>query len=49
MEDCELPLLAHASYALKERREHADHKRCAMSMNNPLADNAPPITRIKFS
>lgn len=41
MEDCKLPLLAHASYALKERREHADRKRCVMSMNNPLADNAP--------
>ena len=26
MEDCKLPLLAHASYALKERREHADRK-----------------------
>ena len=41
MEDCKLPLLAHASYSLKERREHADRKRCVMSMNNPLADNAP--------
>src|ERR1700756_3356185 len=33
MEDCKLPLLAHASYALKEprehaEREHADRKRC---------------------
>ena len=46
MEDCKLPLLAHPSYALKEPREHAegehaDRKRCVMSMNNPLADNAP--------
>src|SRR6202035_1625285 len=41
MEDCKLPLLAHASYALKERREHADRRRCVMSVNNPLADNAP--------
>jgi hypothetical protein len=41
MEDCKLPFLAHASYALKKRREHADRKRCVMSMNNPLADNAP--------
>jgi RNA polymerase sigma factor (sigma-70 family) len=41
MEDCKLPLLAHASYALKERRENADRKRCVMSMNNPLADDAP--------
>jgi len=41
MKDCKLPLLAHASYALKDRRDHADRRRRVMSMNNPLADNAP--------
>src|ERR1700746_3455030 len=41
MDSCKLPLLAHASYALKERREHADRRRCVMSINNPLTDDAP--------
>jgi hypothetical protein len=34
-------------YALKERREHADRRRCVMSMNNPLADNALGKTTTK--
>ena len=41
MEDRERPLLALASYTLKGRTRGCEPKRPVMSINNPLADDAP--------